>query len=199
MTERNVIDTWIADLDREEILIRQAAIDNLIKAGTEAVEPLIVAMQSQKGRKAWEAAAILAQIDDPRWMQPMKNMLLASNLIIASVAAATLERFGESVVGTFIDALPKCQAMTQMQIVGILERIGDHRCVDLLMDLLVGTDSPDLQHTIIHTLGTLGDLRATELIRTFQNHENHHVSKRARAALLRLETLSTNHKTTKGA
>jgi HEAT repeat protein len=196
MAERNLIDTWIADLDREETLIRQSAIDNLLTAGTQAVESLIVAMQSQKGRRAWEAAAILAQIDDPRWIQPMKNMLLASNLIIASVAAATLERFGESVVGTFIDALPKCQAMTQIQIVGILERIGDRRCVDILMGLLVDTHSPDLQHTIIHTLGTLGDSRATELIRTFQNHENHHVSKRARAALLRLETLSSNPKTT---
>ena len=121
----------------------------------------------------------------------MKNMLLASNLIVASVAAATLERFGESVVGTFIEALPKCRGVTQIQVVGILERIGDRRCVDLLMDLLVTTPSVDLQHTIIQTLGVMGDVRAIELIRPFQNHENHHVSKRARAALLRLEGSTT--------
>ncbi|MEO8609548.1 MAG: HEAT repeat domain-containing protein [Chloroflexota bacterium] len=192
MTEQNLIETWIADLDSDEILIRQSAIDNLLAAAAGAVEPLIAAMQRQKGRQAWEAAAILAQIDDPRWIQPMKNMLMASNLIIASIAAATLERFGESVVGTFIDALPKCRAMTQMQIVGILERIGDRRCVDLLMDLLSTADSADFQYTIIQTLGALGDARAAELIRSFQHHENHHIRKRAQAALRRLESQSSS-------
>lgn len=195
MFEQNRIETWIADLDNVETSIRYPAIENLLEAGTVAVEPLIAAMQRQRGRQAWEAAAILAQIDDPRWIQPMKNMLTASNVIIASIAAATLERFGESVVGTFLDALPRCRGMTQMQVVGILERIGDHRCVDLLMDLLSSTDSLDLQHTIIQTLGTLGDPRAIELIRMFQNHENHHVSKRAQTALQRLETQSPNPKT----
>jgi HEAT repeat protein len=194
MTERTLIDTWIADLDSIETSIRQVAIDNLLTTGTEAVEPLIVTMQGQKSRQAWEAAAILAQIDDPRWIQPMKDMLMASNLILASVAAATLERFGESVVDTFIEALPKCKAITQLQVIGILERIGDRRCVDLLMDILSTTDSPDLQHTIIQTLGTLGDSRAIELIRKFQNDENHHVRKRALVALLRLENPSSNQK-----
>jgi HEAT repeat protein len=195
MREPNPIDTWIADLDNAEALIRQSAIDNLIQAGADAVDPLIAAMQRQKGRQAWEAAAILAQIDDPRWFQPMKNMLTASNLFIASVAAATLERFGESVIGTFIEALPKCQAITQIQVIGILERIGDRRCVDILMELLRTSDSVDLQHTIIQTLGTICDARATELIRTFENHENHHVRKRARIALQRLEMLSSDPKT----
>lgn len=188
MTEQHLIDSWIADLDSDDSLIRQAAIDNLIANGSDVVEPLIAVMQSQKGRRAWEAAGILAQIDDPRWIEPMKEMLTTSNLIIASVAAATLERFGKSIVDTFIDALPKCNSVTQMQVISILERIGDRRCVELLMELLSTTVSVDLQHTIIQTLGTLGDAQATELIRSFLNHENHHVRKRAKAALLRLET-----------
>jgi len=60
------------------------------------------------------------------------------------------------------------------------------------MEILSTTPSSDLQHTIIQTLGVLGDARAAELIRSFQHHENHHIRKRAQAALLRLESQSSS-------
>ncbi|MEP6986124.1 MAG: HEAT repeat domain-containing protein [Chloroflexota bacterium] len=187
MDNRDNLDVWIADLDSRDPEVRYSAIKRLEAMGTEAVESLIVTMQNQTGRKAWEAVSILSHIDDSRWMQPMKDMLTESNTMIATLAASALERFGTDIVDVFIDALPKCRCLAQMQIIIILERIGDERCTLPLMDLLLSTDSCDLQHTVIHALGILGDGRAIELIRTFQNHENHHVRKRAQATLKQLE------------
>jgi HEAT repeat protein len=192
MLDQNMLESWIADLDSADSAARQSAFENLLEAGAEAVEPLLFTMQHQNGRKAWQAATILSQIDDPRWVQPMKDMLIGSNSVIATVAANALERFGASIVDTFVDALPKCGPLAQMQIIVILERIGDERCVLPLINLLMTTNSGDLQQTIIHALGLLGDRRAIEVIRPFQNHENHHVSKRAQAALECLEN-STRH------
>ena len=191
MVDRNVIESWISALDSADSQVRQSAVENLLEAGAEAVEPLLITMQNQKGRKAWQAAEILSQIDDPRWVQPMKEMLTASNTVIATVAANALERFGACVVDSFVEALPTCGRMAQMHMVVILERIGVERCVLPLMNLLQTTNSSDMQHTIIHALGLLGDRRAIELIRPFKHHENHHVSKRARAALRRLEESTT--------
>lgn len=191
MVDQNVLESWISTLDNADSQVRQSAVENLLEAGAEAVEPLIITMQNQKGRKAWQAAEILSQIDDPRWVQPMKEMLTASNTVVATAAANALERFGACVVDAFVEALPNCGRMAQMHMVVILERIGDERCVLPLMTLLQTTNSSDMQHTIIHALGLLGDRRAIELIRPFQNHENHHVSKRARNALRRLEESTT--------
>jgi HEAT repeat protein len=191
MVDQNVLESWISTLDNADSQVRQSAVENLLEAGAEAVEPLIITMQNQKGRKAWQAAEILSQIDDPRWVQPMKEMLTASNTVVATAAANALEPFGACVVDAFVEALPNCGRMAQMHMVVILERIGDERCVLPLMTLLQTTNSSDMQHTIIHALGLLGDRRAIELIRPFQNHENHHVSKRARNALRRLEESTT--------
>jgi HEAT repeat protein len=192
MFDRNMLESWIADLDSADPEVHQGAVEKLLDAGSAAVEALIRTMQTQTGRKAWEAASILSQIDDPRWREPMKAMLTSPNPIVAALAAAALERFGASVIDAFVDALPRCSCVVQMQIVGILGRIGDQRCVFPLINLLCTTQSGDIQHITIHALGRLGDRRAIVSIRTFQNHKNHLVRERARAALKRLEA-QANH------
>ena len=187
-----VIARCVTDLESPKLDIRQQAIENLVNLGSAAVPDLITVMQTQTGRKAWQTASVLAQINDARWIPPMRAMVKSQNITLASVAAAALEQFGAQEVDTLLRALPNAPTLVQMQIASILERLGDKRAVQPLMRLLRKTDSSDLRHVVIHALGTLGDARALPLIQHFSDDDNVHVRKRAHDAITRLREPDQN-------
>jgi hypothetical protein len=63
MSDYEAIASWIAELNCPVREQREAAKDELL-----AVEPLIAAMQSGAKRQSYDAAHILSQIDDERWV-----------------------------------------------------------------------------------------------------------------------------------
>ena len=56
------------------------------------------------------------------------------------------------------------------------------------MALLKNAESGALRYTIIQALGVIGDPQAIDLIRSYQNDEDHHVRNRVEIALSRLES-----------
>jgi HEAT repeat protein len=178
-----VIAGLIEDLDSDNWAIRENAKNLLLKFGTASVDRLMAAVRSQTGHRCWIAATILAEIEDPRCLECLKEALLSSHPVLGQVAAKSLEQYGELAVKALIEALPNGHKTVKPTIVVTLEKIGDPRAVGVLMDMLETTDWPSLRYSLIQALGVLGDMRAVELIRSFQHDENHHVRKCVQIAL----------------
>lgn len=179
MSYREVIDA----LDSADAEVRQAARSRLLEMGRDVVEPLIEAMYTQSGRKAWEAAVILGQIDDPRWRDPMCEMLTSAHPMLGQIAANALLRFGTDCVDALLAALPNSSYLTQIAIIDVLGKIGDRRVVAPLLKLLGECTGSTLCYMLIEALGRLGDPRSIEAIRPFLDDADHHVRKRAQNAL----------------
>ena len=191
MTEEDIL-RLIEDLDSPDRTVRLQAKEQLTAIGSDAVEPLIEAMRGESIRKGYEAADVLGLIDDERWLGPMAEALTSRNFMLGQMAVSALETHPEYAVKAFIRALPDCHTMVQPTIVGTLERIADSHAVPHLMQLLKSANTAVLRYTIIQALGMLGDPQAVDLIRSFQNDEDHHVRKRALEALKRLDPASNS-------
>jgi HEAT repeat protein len=189
------ISMWIEALDSTVFEVRQEAKASLLSYGTAVIEPLIAATQVLTQRRCWEAAAILAQFDDPRVERTLKVALKTGHPILALAAVRGLVRYGEGGSAALIEALPNNRELTQLEIVQALEEMGSRTAVTPLMKLLRTAESSVLRYTIIQALGVLGDPQATVLIRTFLNDEDHHVRKRANIALERLASSETANDT----
>lgn len=188
MCDYQAIAGWIAELDCPDRDQREVAKTHLLAAGSHAVEPLITAMKTGTKRQCYEAAHILAQIDDERWVVPMQEALTSPNVLLAEAAAIALERYGQRSIEGYLRALPNSHPIVQLRIVSALERIGDRRAVIPLIALLSVAASPSLRCAIIQALGILGDSQAAALIRSFENDADHHVRERVAIALQRLAT-----------
>jgi HEAT repeat protein len=183
------VDELIGQLANSDGVVRNQAKIHLAAMGEEAIDPLIQVMRSGSERMKWEAANVLCQFENARCIEPMLEALTSSSLMLQHVAIEALERYNlSSLVPALIRLLPSCHCSVQARIANLLGKTGDQRAVHPLMDLLPKTDSSLLRLSIIQALGVLGDPQAIELIRAFQDDEDPHVRKRARAALLRLET-----------
>src|SRR5687767_11007700 len=149
MTAEWAVSQWIDDLDSLDIEQRQAARAQLGSLGSAVVESLIDAMWSDTARRCWNAAEVLAQIDDPRWKAPMQEALTSSHPILGQVAARALVRWGCETVPALIAALPSAHGMAQLEIVMALQAIGDVRAVEPLIDFLPHVNSGTLRYTVI--------------------------------------------------
>ena len=187
------ISAWIEALGSPDYDGRVEAKKHLLDLGSGVIDPLIVAANGGNGRQAWEAASVLAQIDDPRVGRLMCELLKSPNVILTQIAARALVRYREQGAACLLKVLPTSRELTQIEILGALEAIGSRLAVVGLMDFLKTTPSPMLRYTAIQALGKLGDSRAIELIRSFQNDEDGHVRKRVGAALQALENATQAH------
>ena len=184
--QRRTIEKLIDALDNEDVHLRQSARAQLRRLKSDAMEPLIKTVQSQIGLKCLGAASILAEIEDERLIAPLVSVLSSRNPLLGQIAARALLKYGDRVVESLIDALPRCHYITQLHVVSSLEELGDIRAVEPLMGILANTNSAVLRYTVIQTLGVLGDRRAIALIKRFENDDDHHVRTRVEIALKRL-------------
>ncbi len=178
---------WVDDLDKADINVRQIARRSLIAYDGDISELMINIMFEQQGRRSWEAAIILTERRDERAIGAMIQMLTSRHPVLGQVAAEALTGYGSRFLDTLIDALPNCTYLTQIAIIGALERIGDRRAVVPLVKFLQVIEQQVLLYTTIRALGVLGDPEAINSIRAYINHENSHVAKHARMALQQLE------------
>lgn len=178
---------WVEDLDKADINVRQLARRRLIAYEGDITELMISIMFEQQGRRSWEAAIILTERHDARSIQAMVQMLTSRHPVLGQVAAEALAAYGSQHLDTLIEALAHCTYLTQIAIIGALERIGDRRAVPPLIRFLQTIEQQVLLYTTIRALGVLGDQESIPVIRRFVNHENSHVAKHARLALQLLE------------
>jgi HEAT repeat protein len=186
MDNNERIAALIKSLASSDYEVREDARRQLLTLGSAGVEPLIAALREESTRISWEAASILSEIDDPRWIQPMREVLSSRNPLLGHAAVTALTTLGSQAVEIFLTELPHCHHTVQTQMLASLGKIGDQRAVTPLMRLLKTTHSATLRYMAIEALGQLGDKRSVKLIRAFENDENHHVRERVEIALERL-------------
>ena len=98
MVGESCVSGWIEALGSLDYEVRVDAKKHLLTLGVPAIEPLIAAINVANGRQCWEAAYVLAQIEDPRVRRLMRELLKSSNIILTQIAAKTLARYGEQSV-----------------------------------------------------------------------------------------------------
>lgn len=178
--------TWIEELDSLDLERRTEVKQQLRALGDTVIVELIAAAYSVTQRRCWEAAALLAEIDDPCVAPVMRQLMKSHHPIVVQIAVRTLARQGEENATILVDALSRSPELTRIEIVRGLEQIGSKCAVLPLLDLLRRANSSVLRYTIIQALGRLGDARAINLIRSFENDEDHHVRRRVQLALISL-------------
>lgn len=186
MKNENDIPGLIASLNDANSLSRTQAHQRLLRMGEPVIIPLMKVSLFESGRMSWEAAKVLAEIRDPRCFTLMQEFLLAGNAILAEIAARALENYGEEAIPTLLKGLKTTHPTVLLQIVTILERLGDPRAVQPLVELLQQTTSSSLRYTIIQALGVLGDPSLLPILLPYQNDENQHVRTRTEIAIQRI-------------
>jgi HEAT repeat protein len=182
------LESLIEGLGEPDSITRKSAHDLLLQRGASAIEALLKAFYQGNRYQSYEAACILSQYHDVRCLYAFADALSWSNIMVAQIAAKALMEYGkEKALAALLAGLPDARGLVQTYILEMLKDLGDPRANDLLIKLLQETDSAVLRYSIIETLGVLGASQAVELIRSFQNDENHHVRDRVRAALQLLE------------
>lgn len=174
-------------LDDADYYVRCAAKFALLEMGDSAIEPVIAVMRAGQGRSCWEAADLLGRRKDPRALMPLAEAARSINPVLAQLAVRSLQQYGADAVPILIDLLPNAVIIAQLQIVVALEKLGDCRASDALVDLLRSTSSSSLRHTIIGALAALGRADLVPVIAAYLDDPDAHVRKRAAAAL---ETLT---------
>lgn len=172
---------------------QEQAIELLVSVGVDAIEPLIVTINGNQGRQSWLAAKALARIEDSRVVPALISAL--------PMLSRALQGMIIELLGTLRDkraVLPLIQILngedTVLQLVSIqaLRRIGDTRALKSLLVILENTESSGVRYTIIETLGELGDSRVVEPIRQYKDDANHHVRRRVKRALEKLNKSDAN-------
>lgn len=186
MITPETISALVQALESSDSLVRQNSGYMLLEAGPEAVPALIEAMRTPSRRMCWEAARLLARIDDPRWFEPMVEALATDNILLGQVAVKTLAGFGRRVTLALSAALDTSHPLVRPHIIEALGTLGDFRAIRPLMLLLYNERNTTCRYLAIEALTKLHALEAVELIKSFSDDENHHVRERVQIALKRL-------------
>jgi HEAT repeat protein len=179
----------IAELDDDDPLVSSMAESKLAESGTAALDALISALGDETHPRCWKAAKILHSQHDPRLIKPLQTALISPNVMLGSIAAKALEKYGTAAADGMISALPQTTTFVQITIVGILEKLQALEAVPQLLDILRTTDSSTLRYTTIRALGVLAapqNQEVIDLLQTFQDDPDHHVRKRTNEALAKL-------------
>jgi HEAT repeat protein len=188
-----MLNILLQELDSPDFQVRLRAKNKLIQMGADAVNTLIDALNSDNLRLSWQAAVVLGEIPDPRWIEPMITALNSPNILLGQAAIVALENaLQQDAAEYFLSAYPKCRVVVQVALINALERLSDTRTVEPLCQLLEATDNPELRYSIIQTLGKLGEPSVIPLIQKYQNDPNYHVRERTIIALQRLQSSVTS-------
>lgn len=186
-----MLDKLIQELDQSDSEVRAQVREQLIRAGADAVELLIAALQSPNVRISWQAAIVLEKIPDPRWIQPMISAINSSNILLGQAAVSALENaLRVEAVECFLSALPHSRLVVQIALINALERLQSPSCAEALSRFLETTESPELRYNLIQALGKIGDSSLIPLIQRYLTDPDHHVHERAIIALALLANRS---------
>src|SRR5260221_7229722 len=116
-----MFDNLLQELDDSNNEVRSKAREQLVKVGATAVESLIAAMQIGNTRLSWQAAVVLGEIPDQRWIRPMCAALDSPNILLGQAAVNALENvLRREAVDCFLEALPRCRLVVQLSLIKAL-------------------------------------------------------------------------------
>jgi HEAT repeat protein len=176
------IDALVQALDSNDSRVRRNAGRLLLDHAEQAVPSLIGALTIPSRRMCWEAAKVLAQIDDARWFEPMVQVMISDNVLLGQVAVHALTRFGRQATYAYTAALTLSHPLVRPLIIETLGNLGDPRAISPLMVLLMNETNPTWRYLTIEALTCLKAHEALDLIETFAGDENHHVCERVELA-----------------
>ncbi|MBN1138300.1 MAG: HEAT repeat domain-containing protein [Anaerolineae bacterium] len=160
---QNQVQEWVAALAAEDARTGQDAMDKLWRIGEPAVEPLIAALQSDKGNVQFRAARTLGDIGDARAIEPLIQLYEATE---NTGAALALGKFGDP------HAIP-----TLVKLLDIQNWIGEVKkslvaygsaAVEPIMASLQEKQGPEYtsaKANHIAVLGAIGDPRAADVLK----------------------------------
>lgn len=141
---------------------RNNIIDSLVMMGSDAVNPLIAALQSNNSTQRIGAAQALGRIGDFRAVDPLIASLHDDFSLVRQAAATALGAIGSvDSVDPLIAVLQDNGSDAQEQAAKALGEIGDPRAVDPLIEVL-DSEQPFVSENAIVALGKIGDPRAVE-------------------------------------
>ncbi len=187
MSSRDVVCQLIASLDGNPDQRAKAQVE-LIQMGHAIVEPLVVVVKAEEGRKAWAAAEVLGELTDKRAWSALVAALRSKNPMLGVAAAKALLKYTDKdALPPLVDALPYAAIMAQQTIIKALQLLGDSRAVPCLVEQLGQAVSPVIRTALVQALGKLGDPSAIPAIRACLDDEDHHVREWSSVVLKQLE------------
>ncbi len=164
------------------IPVRDQAVEHLVQAGADAVEPLIAVREGDAAPDVRSAAVFaLGRIDNPSAAEGVRAALGDSALIVR-VAAARMAGLNEDVEATdrLMEMVRTEEPAARRQAAEALGRIGEARAVPVLIEASANPEDRFVEHSIIYSLIRLG---AEEPLNRALDHPNPRVRKAALIAL----------------
>jgi len=143
---------------------------------TSVVDTFIAALEDERPSFRISATEVISSFEDRRAVEPLMALLYEKDSYIAEQAAYALGNLGdEEIVSELLDALFRTEeTKVRVAITNTLGRIGDHRAVEPLIEILNQVEANlanidnhtelDLGCIAAFSLGLLGDKRAFELL-----------------------------------
>ncbi|MGB8981764.1 MAG: HEAT repeat domain-containing protein [Anaerolineales bacterium] len=165
---------------------REYAAGDLLSAiermGTNAVKPLIGALQDREGTVRKFAAILLGKSGDGRAIEPLGMALYDMHHEVGKVAAEALARFGGAAVDVLVEALSHPEMWIRIHAVEALATIRDGRVAPALLQMLNDPEREVKKH-VIESLGNLKDPRVLsalqEIAANRADRELHTLAKQA--------------------
>ena len=158
-------------------------LDSLERFGSEAVEPLIEALNNLEGTVRRSAAIVLGHIGDARAIEPLGMAVYDMHDEVGHAAAESLTKFGAAAINVLAEALKHPEAGIRLHAIWALTRIKDARVLPLLADMHLDPDR-HVQKQVVQSLGELGDPRALTVLEPIAaNRADRELSMLAREAM----------------
>lgn len=129
------------------------------KMGSEAVDPLIKALEDNEGTVRKFAATLLGKLGDLRAIEPLGMALYDLHHEVGSASAESLAKFGAPAVDVLIGALSHPEMWIRIHSITALSKIKDSRVALVLLEMLKDPEREVKKH-VITVLGELKDRRA---------------------------------------
>ncbi len=159
------------------------------KMGTNAVKPLIEALQDKEGTVRKFAATLLGRLADPRAIEPLGMALYDMHHEVGKASAEALARFGAPAVEVLFEALSHPEMWIRIHAIEALAKIKDGRVTPVLLEMLNDPER-EVKKQVIQSLGELKDPRALSALQLIvanrADRELHTLAKQAMERLAKV-------------
>ena len=101
------IKKYLADLENDDIQVRNTARRQLAGIGSEAVPDLINQLKTDKERCRWEAAKILGEIREESAANALVEALLDDSISVHWVATESLIKYGQNAILPILEGITR--------------------------------------------------------------------------------------------
>jgi len=181
------VESLILDLKNQDMRIAWKAVEDLVKIGPPAVEPLIPVLKDEDKYVRIKVAEILGRIGDARAVEPLSSALQDENFEVRRKAAHYLGAMANATtVEPLINALANEDFSVRAISAEALGKFRDAKSVEPLIQVLKDENSY-VRRRAAEALGRIGDARAIEPIKNALEDNDGTVRNAAEEALDKLK------------